>query len=242
MAAAAAGGLLAALVPASASAAVIELGATSTKLVAPSCPPGVTPTNCRIVLTEVTALQTIRDGTTYPTTVKKAGAIVAFTLGLSKLDTNRAKAKSDIHFLDTTFGGTTQAAISVLRSTGPKSSRQWTVRGESPVFHLQPYLGQVVQFPLPNALPVKPGDVVALTVPTWAPVLTFNLPPTTFAYRQSRTDCKNAVAMGKAQLVIGSTATYGCNFPGTRVEYTATEVTSPVQTKNYVHASDVSGK
>ena len=241
MAAAAVGGLLAALVPASASAAVIELGATSTKLVAPSCPPGVTPSNCRIVLTQVTALETIRDGITYPTTVKKAGAIVAFTVGLSKLDNSRAKAKSDIHFLDTTFGGTTQAAITVLRAAGPQSKRQWTVTAESPVFHLQPYLGQVVQFPLPTALPVKPGDVVALSVPTWAPVLTFNLPSTTFGYRQSRTDCKNAVANRQAQLVIGSTATYGCNYPGTRVEYTATEITNPAQTKNYVRARDLTG-
>ena len=139
----------------------------------------------------MTALETIRDGITYPTTVKKAGVIVAFTLGLSKLDTNRAKAKADIHFLDTTFGGTTQAGITVLRAKGPKSKRQWTVTAESPVFHLQPYLGQVVQFPLPTPLPVKPGDVVALSVPTWAPVLTFDLPAKKFAYRQSRSTTCN---------------------------------------------------
>ena len=241
MAAAAVGGLLAALVPASASAAVIELGATSTKLVAPTCPPGVTSTNCRIVLTEMTALETIRDGITYPTTVKKPGMIVAFTVGLSQLDTNRAKAKSDIHFLDTTFGGTTQAAITVLRSTGPQAKRQWTVTAESPVFHLQPYLGQVVQFPLATALPVKPGDVVALSVPTWAPVLTFGLAPTKFAYRQSRsTNCTVPAVTEQAQLTLSSIAGYGCNYPGTRVEYSATEVTNPVQTKNYVHASDIS--
>jgi hypothetical protein len=243
MAAAAAGGLLAALVPAAASAAVIELGATSTKLVAPSCPPGVTPSNCRIVLTQVTALETIRDGITYPTTVKKAGVIVAFTVGLSKLDTNRAKAKVDIHFLDTTFGGTTQAAITVLRSTGPKAKRQWTVTAESPVFHLQPYLGQVVQFPLTTPLPVKPGDVVAMSVPTWAPVLTFNLSPTKFAYRQSRSaNCTNPAATEQAQLTLSSIAAYGCNYPGTRVEYSATEITNPVHTKNFVHAPDVSGR
>jgi hypothetical protein len=243
MAAAAAGGLLAALVPASASAAVIELGATSTKLVAPSCPAGVTPSNCRIVLTQVTALGTIRDGITYPTTVKKAGMIVAFTVGLSKLDSNRAKAKADIHFLDTTFGGTTQAAITVLRSTGPKAKRQWTVTAESPVFHLQPYLGQVVQFPLTTPLPVKPGDVVALSIPTWAPVLTFNLAPAKFAYRQSRSsNCNNPAATEQAQLTLSSIAAYGCNYPGTRVEYSATEITNPLQTKNYVHAPDVSGR
>lgn len=237
MTAAAAGGLLAALVPASASAAVIELGATTSKLVAPTCPPGVTPQNCRIVLTHVTALETLSDGVAYPTTVKKAGVIVAFTLGLSTLDSNRAKAKADIHYLDTKFGGTTQAGITALRAKGPKAKRQWTVTAESPVFHLQPYLGQVVQLPLPAPLPVKPGDVVALSVPSWAPVLTFALAPKKFAYRQSRsTTCNVAAATEQAQLTIGSTAAYGCNYPGTRVEYTATEITNPVPTKNYVHA------
>jgi hypothetical protein len=240
MAAAAVGGLLAALVPASASAAVIELGSTTSKLVAPTCPPGVSPANCKIVLTQVTALQTIRDGIAYPTTVKKAGMIVAFTLGVSKLDSNRAKAKADIHYLDTTFGGTTQAAIAVLRAKGPKSKRQWAVTAESPVVHLQPYLGQVVQFPLTQGLPVKRGDVVALSVPTWAAVLTFNLAPSKFAYRQSRSaNCQNPAATEQAQLTIGSIGSYGCDYPGTRVEYTATEITNPVQTKNYVHAPDV---
>ncbi len=37
---------------------------------------------------------------------------------------------------------------------------------------LEPYLGQTVQFPLATSLAVKKGDIVALTVPTWAPVLT----------------------------------------------------------------------
>jgi hypothetical protein len=174
----------------------------------------------------------------YPTTVKKAGVIVAFTVGLSKLETDRAKAKSDIHFLDSTFGGTAKAAITVLRSTGAKAKRQRTVTAESPVFHLQPYLGQVVQFPLMMPLAVKRGDVVALTVPTWAPVLTFNLSPARFAHRQSRSaNCPQPAATEQAQLMLSSVAAYGCNYPGTRVEYSETEITNPVRTKNYVHAA-----
>jgi hypothetical protein len=243
MALAAAVGLLAALVPASASAAVIELGQTTSKLVAPTCPAGVTPVNCTIVLNQLTAIETLRDGIAYPTTVKSPGVIVAFTVGLSKLDNNRAAAKKDIHFLDITFGGTTQAAITVLRAKGPKSQRSWTVAAESPVVHLQPYLGQVVQFPLPTPLAVKRGDVIGLSVPTWAPVLTFGLPSKKFAYRQSRTaNCPHPNATEQAQLTINSTATYGCNYPGTRVEYSATEVTNPTQTKNYVHAPDLPAK
>ena len=243
MAGMAAAGLLGALTQASASAKVIELGATASPLVAPVCPPGVKPANCFIIQTQVTGLETIRDGVAYPTTVTKAGQIVAFTLGLSALDSNRATVKKDIHFLDSAYGGVPQAAITVLRRVGPASQHQWKVTQESsPMVHLIPYLGQVVQFPLAKPLPVAPGDVVALTVPTWAPVLSFNLPVKLFAYRQSRSDCKNSPSpTEQAQLLIGSSTRYLCDYPGWRVEYTATEITTPVPTKNFVHAPDIAG-
>jgi hypothetical protein len=233
----AAAGLLGALVPASASAKVIELGATSTALVAPACPPA--PAACNIVLTQVTALETIRDSRAYPTKVTKAGQIVAFTLGLSSLDPDRKKAKADLVFLDHHHGGVPQAAVTVLRPVGKASDHKWQVTGESsPTVHLIPYLGQIVQFPLAKPLPVQPGDAVALTVPTWAPVLTINQ-STNFAYRQSRaSNCASVADTQESQLLIGATATYGCNYPGTRVEYSATEITNPVPTKNYVHAPD----
>jgi hypothetical protein len=225
---AAAAALCAATAPASASAAIVELGATSTPLVAPACPPGVTPANCKIILTQVTALETISDGVAYPTKVKKAGSIVAFTVGLSRLSSDRATAKSDIHFLDQTYGGTARAAITVLRPVGAKKLRQWVVTAESPVFHLQPYLGQVVQLALPAPLPVRPGDAVALTTPTWAPVLAIQLPSAKFAYRQSRTNnCGVPPATNQAQAV-KQVASYKCNYPGTRLEYSATEITAPV--------------
>lgn len=233
--AAASAAFFASVAPAPAQAQVIELGATSTPLVAPSCPAGVSPANCTIILTQVTALQTIRDSVAYPTTVKKAGSIVAFTVGLSRLAADRATAKADIHFLDQTYGGTTRAAITVLRPNGAKKLRQWTVVGESPVFHLQPYLGQVVQLTLPAPLPVRPGDVVGLTIPTWAPVLSIQLPSSKFAYRQSRSkNCSKPPATTQAQAV-KQTAAYNCDYPGTRVEYSATEITAPVAV-NPIHA------
>jgi len=240
-AAAAAVGLFGALVPAVASAKVVEVGVTRTPVVAPKCPPGVASTSCTIILTQVTALETIRDGVAYPTTVKQPGRIVAFTLGLSRLDSSRTKTKTFIHDLDTVYGGVPQASITVLRRVGSARARRWTVTGEgSPSVHLIPYLGQVAQFPLNTSLRVAPGDVVALTTPTWAPVLSYQLAATQFAYRQSRTaGCPKPTTTSAAQLVIRSTATYGCNYPGTRVEYSATEITDAVPTKNFVHAPDV---
>lgn len=236
---AAAVGLLFALVPMSASAKVIELGAPVTPLVAPVCPPGVSAANCTIVMTKVTGLETIRDGVAYPTKVTRAGSIVAWTVGISVLTTNRRAAKQDIHNLDSFYGGTAQAVLTVLKPVGAASKRTWTVAAQGPVTHLQPYFGQVVQFPLPTSLPVTPGDVIALSTPTWAPVLSIDLPAQTFAYRQSRTtNCRNAASTDQEQLTIGATATYGCNYTMTRIEYSATEVTKPTQTKNYVHAGD----
>jgi hypothetical protein len=232
-------GAVMALCAASASAQITELGSTSTALVAPACPAGVTPANCTIILTQVTALETIRDGSTYPTTVKQPGYIVAFTIGLSNLSGNRATRKADIKFLDHQYGGTTRAAITVLRPTGPASQRKYTVVAEGPIVHLQPYLGEVVQFPLTTALPVQSGDVLGLTVPTWAPVLSIQLPTAKFAYRQSRSsNCSSPPSTQQAQLTIGAAATYMCSYPGTRLEYTATEVTTPTVPSNYVHAPD----
>jgi hypothetical protein len=217
-----------------ATAAVVELGATTSPLVAPSCPASVAPANCTIILTQSTALETLRDGTAYPHTVKQAGRIVAFTVGLSRLSTSRTSAHNIIHLLDGAYGGTTRIAITVLRPVGAHRLRHWKVVGESPAFHVQPYLGEVVQFPLSASLAVLPGDVIALTTPTWAPVLSINLNTKKFAWRQSRsTGCSKPPTTSVAQAP-GQTATYGCPYPGTRVEYTATEVTNPASV-NPIH-------
>jgi hypothetical protein len=226
--------LLAALAPVSASAKVVELGATKSALVAPTCPSQVKPTQCTIVLTEVTALETLRDGLAYPTKVTRPGEIVAFTLGLSRLDANRNTAHTDIQNLDANYGGQPAAAIAVLKPTGKKKLRKYKVVSESPVVHLLPYLGQVAQFPLTTPLQVKPGEYIALSVPTWAPVLSINLPGKKFAYRQGRTkSCKSPSTSNAAQRPRQS-ARYLCNYPSTRVEYSATEITNPSQTKHYV--------
>lgn len=219
------------MAPASALAAQIELGATHSPLVAPVCPPGVSSANCTIILTRVTALETIRDGVTYPTRVTKAGRIVAFTVGLSALSSSKSTQKSYIHFLDATYGGTTRLGITVLAPVGKRSQWRWQVVSSSPMYHVQPYLGSVVQIPLESALQVKPGEVVALTTSTWAPVLTIDLTASKFAYRQSRkANCSSPPASSQAQMTTNLIGTYSCDYPGTRVEYSATEITYPLGT------------
>jgi hypothetical protein len=219
--------LLTALVPAGASAQMIEIGATSSPLVAPVCPANLTAAQCTIVLPEVTAFETVRDSVANPTRITKPGLIVAFSLGVSALNSNASKAKSDISFLNGLYGGPASAQLTVLRHLGRRSTTQWRAVAQSSVFQLLPYLGQVVEFPLVQPLPVLPGEVLAVTVPTWAPILTINVTPSQFAYRQDRrTKCSTAPS-GAAESTLGNHADYRCSYSGTRVEYTATEITTP---------------
>ena len=227
-----AAGLLA-IAAAPALGAIIELGKTKSPVIKPACPPGVTPSNCAIVLDEVTALETLRDGAAYPTTVKQSGYIVAFTIGLAHLSTDPKTELKYIHTQDSRFGGTTRAGIVVLQAVGPHRMFKWKVVAQSPIFHLQHYLGQVAQFPLTTPLPVKAGETIGLSIPTWAPVLTYQLSTGMFAYRQSRTaSCATAFSgQPPATAALNQILAYKCDYPGTRVEYSATEITNPTPNK-----------
>lgn len=230
-----------ALAPATAGAKIVELGQTSTPLAAPQCPKGTSPSQCFIILTRTTAIQTTSDGVNNPTVVKKNGWIVAFTVGLSRLSSSASTERGFMHTLDTAYGGTPRVALTVLKP-GPKN--RYTVAAQTGMYHVIPFMGQVLQEPLSlppsftqfTALPVKAGEVIGLTVPTWAPVLTYNLNNSKFAYRQSRmANCKNAAAAQTAQLSVGASTRYLCQYQGTRVQYSATEIVNSPYPKKYVH-------
>jgi hypothetical protein len=160
--------------------------------------------------------------------VKAAGRIVAFTVGLSGLSSSASTRKSYIHYLDQAYGGTTQVAIAVLKPVGKRKFFRWQTVATSPLYHVEPYLGHVVQIPLDNSIEVQRGEVIALTTPTWAPILSINVDNKQFAYRQSRSkNCTNPPGQSQAQVTPGATKTYACDYPGTRVEYSASEVTYP---------------
>ncbi len=230
--------LAVAALPAAASATTVELGYTSAVPIAPAaCPSTVNAADCRIILTRSTAVETIRAGVDYPTTAKQSGYIVAFTVGLSRLSTSLATAHSEVANLDHTYGGTTQAAVAVLKPIGKHGLFTWELEAVGPVVHLQPFLGKVTQFPLTTALPIAKGDVVALSVPTWAPVLSIGLNTQDYAYRQDRkANCSNPASTEQAMFTLSATSVFGCDYTGVRVEYSATEITTPVPPKVQVHA------
>jgi hypothetical protein len=208
-------------------------------MVAPTCPAGVTPANCTIVLTRVTALSTFTDGTYFPTMVTKAGRIVAFSVGLSSLSSKNRTRRRDINYLNGAFGGDAQVQMTILKEVHRKNGEnptkhEFVVVAESRVFHVVRYLGSVVQLPLTKSIKVTPGDLVALSTPTWAPALSIDL-SAKFRYRQSRSHhCARVASVQKSQSTVGARTTYDCTYTGTRPEYAATEVTDPVAS-NPVH-------
>jgi hypothetical protein len=219
---------LLALATAPAFAEITELGTTTTPLSKPVCP---ATGGCPIILTETTAIQSIADGTGYPTMAIHNGRIVAFTVtpaSVSLADINgtpKTKTKPAQPGLNATYGGASEVAITVLQ---PSPKHFYKVVAESPVFQIQPYFGHLVQFVLDQSLPIAKGQFVALTVPTWAPLLTVNLSKPNFLWRPSRSTNCLSYTVQSAQLMTGDNAQYLCFFTGTRVDYTATEITSPV--------------
>ena len=189
--------------------------------------------SCKIVLTQVTAYETLRDGVVNPDTIKQSGVISAFTLGLAGTNLITPKILAN---LDKAYGGAPEAQLTVLRATGTTANPSYRVAAESAVVKLRPELGRVAEFPLVTPLPVVRGEILALTVPTWAPVLSFELDTTKFSYVQSRanlrltaggTSCETTGGANLAQIVVGEFSSYGCSYPGTRIEYSALEITTP---------------
>jgi len=222
----------AALAPALASATEIQVGVTASPLISPTCPAGVSANDCTIVLTQVTAFETLRDSVADPTLITQSGVISSFSVGLAGTATITS---SDITYLDKTYGGVPEVQLTVLQPVGKTALPSYRVAGQSPVYEVQSQLGQVAEIPLITPLPVVRGEILALTVPTWAPVLSFDLSTTAFSYSQSRkqtttstgSSCNTSAGANLAQQTVGELSYYSCNYLGTRVEYSALEITTP---------------
>jgi hypothetical protein len=177
------------------------------------------PDNC-FVVTRTTALQVRTGALRYPTTVPRSGRIVAFTLQLGSLSDRQ------ISFFNSTYGGTSRVQLTVLREQA-RPARSYEVVATTGIFKIQPFFGTEVQFPLKSTLSARKGDIVALTVPTWAPVLAVNLPQEN-GWRASRDDSCTDLLTQTAQTTLGSATQYKCLYQTARVTYTATLVATPV--------------
>ena len=214
---------LTALWPAAAHAKIIELGQTDTQP-KPSCP-RTDEAECRAV-SRTTGYQN-RVGTLEDLfVVPRDGRIVAWTVITGN------PTKKETNFFNAGFGGEPSAAITVLEKA-EKNTTDQTVTAQSGVRNLSDYLGKRVQFPLIKSLPVLKGQRVALTVPTWAPVLAFGFPGNVAwrASRASENDGCNDFATQTAMTTLGGTRPFQCYYKTARLTYSVTLITEPRITK-----------
>ncbi len=198
---------------ATASKTTVVLGDTGT-LPDPSCPDSP----CQAI-GSVTGFQVSTEQGSLPFRVRRDGKIKSWTLTLAE------PTSSQRSFFNGFFGTPPQARLAILRRVPETNPPRYNLRAQGSIHVLSPYLGQTVRFGA--SLRVQAGDIIGLTIPTWAPAFAQGLPSSN-AWRASREPgkCINStdVRQGEPQLKVGARATYGCRYSTARLLYTVTVV------------------
>jgi hypothetical protein len=191
----------------------VVLGQTST-VPDPSCP-GLP---CQAI-GSVTGFQVSNGQTRSPFIVPHDGTIKAWTLTLAQ-PTNKQRS-----FFNGFFGTPPEARLAILRRVPGTNPPRYNLRSQGSIKVLTPYLGQTVKFGA--SLKVEKGDIVGLTVPTWAPAFAQDLTGNE-VWRASREPgtCTNStdIRQGEPLEKTGTRATFGCKYSTARLLYTATLV------------------
>ena len=219
VAAAAAAGATAALAPAGADAKIFELGATETKP-KPVCP-ATEELECRVV-TRTTAYQNRIDAERDAFVAPRDGRIAAWTIRLGD------PTRRETEFFNGALGEEAKAGITVLRKVEKGSTLQEVV-ARSSIRSLSGYFGREVQFPLVETLPIQKGDRVALTVPSWAPVIAYAVNgKTNWRASRPKNGCEGPENLYRqtAMTDVGGQRRFQCLYTA-RLTYTATLISQP---------------
>ncbi len=191
----------------------VILGQTST-VPDPSCP-GLP---CQAI-GSVTGFQVSNGQTRSPFLVPHDGTIKSWTLTLAQ-PTNKQRT-----FFNNFFGTPPEARLSILRRIAGTNPPRYSLRSQGSIKVLTPYLGQTVKFG--SSLKVERNDIVAITVPTWAPAFAQDLPADN-VWRASRElgKCTNSTAIRQGEPLekLNRRADFGCKYSTARLLYTATLV------------------
>ena len=191
----------------------VVLGQTATTP-DPSCPESP----CQAV-GSVTGFQVSNGQANLPFRVTRDGKVKSWTLTLAQPTSTQRS------FFNGFFGTPPEARLAILRRVPGTNPPRYSLRRQGAIHVLSPYLGQTVRFGA--SLRVDRGDIVGLTIPTWAPAFAQGLPASN-AWRASREPgrCTNPtdVRQGEPQQKVGGRATYGCRYATARLLYTATVV------------------
>jgi hypothetical protein len=180
----------------------------------PACPK----TPCEAV-GSVTGFQTVADGEKRPFRVRKDGKLVAWAVDLSR------PKKSQRNFFgkfykSSRFGAKPTARLAVLRR---KSRREYKLLRQSPVVKLSGALGEKQVFTLDKPLRIRRGNIVALTIPTWASAFAVGLSSGGNQWRASRAHGRctgnRDIRRSRPQQKVDSVREYGCNYKTARLLY-----------------------
>jgi hypothetical protein len=184
-------------------------------------PPAACPQSPCEAVGSVTGFQARAGSVAKPFVAPFTGKMVAWSLTLSK-----PKA-SQQNFFNNFYGTPPEGRISVIRQVPDKSPPRYELLRQSPVVNLSPYLGSTVTFALDEPLIVKQGDIVALTIPTWAPAFAVGLTDSS-GWRASRKAGKCTktadIKESRPSQKVGGNKQYGCFYKTARLLYTATLV------------------
>ncbi len=207
---------LALALPSGSLATLAEVGIipATTPPTTPSCPASP----C-LALTRTTGFQVKVGSTRSLVTVPKEGSVVAWTVTLGKPNATQIK------FFNANEGGAASAAIAVLRQQ-PKPNLSYKLIAQSPVVPLEKYFGKTAQFPLASSIQAKKGDIIALAVPTWAPVLALGFTnETSWRASRPRNSCSSTSTLSVQS--VGAAVQYYCLYRQARLTYSATLISTP---------------
>jgi hypothetical protein len=210
----------AAVAPA-ASARYVELGAQADAATL-NCP-GTTESPC-VAAVRMTGYQgRASGGPKNPYYIRRDGFLTMFTLQLAK------PTAEEVKFFNDNFGTPSTARISVLRKgTTRKTRLDHRLINQSQTFELDRYFGSKPTFVFDRPIPVKKGNWIAVTVPTWAPLLSTNLARTNW-WRSSRAkgSCEPPKSLRQfAMEDLREVSEFGCTYHAARLLYTVTYVPS----------------
>ncbi len=156
--------------------------------------------------------------------INRPGKVVAFTLRLGEPNADQ------LNYFKTTFGATSQARVSILKPARTKQRHR--LMRQSELFNLEPYFGTTPTFALDRALRVEKGNIIGITVPTWAPAFAHGLTDG-HAWRSSHHDdqCTSATPPPAAQMSVNSLRIYGCLYRTARLLYSVHFVLDPTPKK-----------
>jgi hypothetical protein len=179
----------------------------------PSCP-----RNC-LATGSVTAFQREASGKANPFRAREAGKLVAWSIDLSRPNKDQRKFFGNF-FESETFGKAPTAGIAVIKRTGGKKYR---LKRDSPIVSLGSELGEHQTFTLANPLQIAKGDVLALTLPTWAPNFRGGMSRSKNEFRASRKSSKcnsnRDIKDGRPHRNVDTERVYGCDYEGSRLLY-----------------------